>query len=221
MRALLVEDDPDLADDVARALGAAGFVVDRCSDGEEAWFQGDVEDYAVAVLDLGLPRLDGLSVLRRWRSASRTMPVLILTARGDWTEKVEGIDAGADDYMAKPFATGELIARVRALVRRASGHASALLTIGDLAIDTARMSAAISGRQVQLSQLEFRLLNFLAHQQDRIVAAGEIAEHLYGASDGSDTNAVEAIVTRLRRKLGSHAIETRRGLGYLLTGRTE
>lgn len=218
MRALLVEDDPDLADDVARALQGAGFVVDRCGDGEEAWFQGDVEDYAVVVLDLGLPRLDGLSVLRRWRTASRTMPVLILTARGDWTEKVEGIDAGADDYMAKPFATGELIARVRALVRRASGHASALLTVGELVIDTARMSAAISGRQVQLSQLEYRLLNYLAHQQDRIVAAGEIAEHLYGASDGLDTNAVEAIITRLRRKLGSGAIETRRGLGYLLTG---
>lgn len=218
MRALLVEDDPDLADDVARALGAAGFVVDRCGDGEEAWYQGDVEDYAVAILDLGLPRLDGLSVLRRWRAASRSMPVLILTARGDWTEKVEGIDAGADDYMAKPFATGELIARVRALVRRASGHASALMSIGSLAIDTARMSAAVSGRQVQLSQLEFRLLNYLAHQRDRIVGAGEIAEHLYGASDGSDTNAVEAIVTRLRRKLGSRAIETRRGLGYLLTG---
>jgi DNA-binding response OmpR family regulator len=218
MRALLVEDDPDLADDVAHALQAAGFVVDRCGDGEEAWFQGDVEDYAVVVLDLGLPRLDGLSVLRRWRAASRTMPVLILTARGDWTEKVEGIDAGADDYMAKPFATGELIARVRALVRRASGHASALLTVGELVIDTARMSAAISGRQVQLSQLEYRLLNYLAHQQGRIVAAGEIAEHLYGASDGLDTNAVEAIITRLRRKLGSGAIETRRGLGYLLTG---
>lgn len=221
MRALLVEDDPDLADDVARALTAAGFVVDRCGDGEEAWFQGDVEDYAVAVLDLGLPRLDGLSVLKRWRAAARAMPVLILTARGDWTEKVEGIDAGADDYMAKPFATGELVARVRALVRRASGHASALLIIGELAIDTARMSASVAGRQVQLSQLEFRLLNFLAHQRDRIVAAGEIAEHLYGASDGSDTNAVEAIVTRLRRKLGSSTIETRRGLGYLLTGRTE
>lgn len=220
MRALLVEDDPDLADDVARALAAAGFVVDRCGDGEEAWFQGDVEDYAIAILDLGLPRLDGLSVLRRWRAASRSMPVLVLTARGDWTEKVEGIDAGADDYMAKPFATGELIARVRALVRRASGHASAILAIGDLAIDTARMSATVAGRQVQLSQLEFRLLNYLAHQQSRIVAAGEIAEHLYGASDGSDTNAVEAIVTRLRRKLGSGAIETRRGLGYLLTGRS-
>lgn len=218
MRALLVEDDPDLADDVARALDAAGFVVDRCSNGEDAWFQGDVEDYAVAVLDLGLPRLDGLTVLRRWRSAARTMPVLILTARGDWTEKVEGIDAGADDYMAKPFAVGELIARVRALVRRASGHASAMLTVGDLIVDTARMGASIGGRQVQLSQLEFRLLNCLVHHQDRIVPAGEIAEHLYGASDGTDTNAVEAIVTRLRRKLGSAVIETRRGLGYRLTG---
>ncbi|MBN8844127.1 MAG: response regulator transcription factor [Sphingomonadales bacterium] len=219
MRALLVEDDPDLSEDVARSLAAAGFVVDRCSNGEDAWFQGDVEDYAIAILDLGLPRLDGLSVLRRWRAASRTMPVLILTARGEWTEKVEGIDAGADDYMSKPFATGELIARVRALVRRASGHASAMLTVGDLVIDTARMNASIRDRQAQLSQLEFRLINYLAHQQDRIVPAGEIAEHLYGATDGSDTNAVEAIVTRLRRKLGSSAIETRRGLGYLLTGK--
>jgi two-component system OmpR family response regulator len=218
MRALLVEDDPDLADDVARALAAAGFVVDRCDDGEEAWFQGDVEDYAIAVLDLGLPRLDGLSVLRRWRSAGRTMPVLILTARGDWTEKVEGIDAGADDYMAKPFAVGELVARVRALVRRAAGHSSTVLTVGALAIDTARMAATVDGRNTPLSQLEFRLLNFLAHRPDHIVPAGEIADHLYGVSDGNDTNAVEAIVTRIRRKLGSQVIETRRGLGYRLTG---
>lgn len=218
MRALLVEDDPDLADDVARALGAAGFVVDRCANGEDAWFQGDVENYALAVLDLGLPRLDGLSVLKRWRSAGRAMPVLILTARGEWTEKVEGIEAGADDYMAKPFAIGELVARARALVRRAAGHSTVVLTIGDLSIDTARMTAVVDGRQVQLSQLEYRLLNFLAHQRDRTVSAGEIAEHLYGASDGNDTNAIEAIVTRLRRKLGSRIIETRRGLGYLLTG---
>lgn len=218
MRALLVEDDPDLAEDVARSLTAAGFVVDRCMDGNDAWFRGDVEDYAVAVLDLGLPALDGLTVLKRWRAAGRTMPVMILTARGDWTEKVEGINAGADDYMSKPFANGELIARVRALVRRAAGHSSALFTIGNLTIDTARMSAAIGDQQILLSQLEFRLLNFLAHQSDRIVAAGEVAEHLYGASDGSDTNAVEALVTRLRRKLGSGAITTRRGLGYQLTG---
>jgi len=221
MRVLLVEDDPDLAEDVARALTAAGFVVDRSGNGEDAWFQGDVEDYALVILDLGLPGLDGLTVLKRWRSAGRTMPVLILTARGDWTEKVEGIEAGADDYMAKPFAVGELIARARALVRRAAGHATATLKIGELAIDTARMTASIGGQQTQLSQLEYRLLNFLGHEQDRVVSAGEIAEHLYGASDGQDTNAVEAIVTRLRRKLGSRAIETRRGLGYLLTGQIE
>jgi two-component system, OmpR family, response regulator len=221
MRALLVEDDPELADDVARALDAAGFVVDRCANGEDAWFQGDVENYALAILDLGLPRLDGLSVLKRWRDGGRAMPVLILTARGEWTEKVEGIEAGADDYMAKPFAIGELVARARALVRRAAGHASTVLAIGDLSIDTARMTATLDGCQAQLSQLEYRLLNFLAHQQGRIVSAGEIAEHLYGASDGSDTNAVEAIVTRLRRKLGSRIFETRRGLGYLLTGEAE
>jgi DNA-binding response OmpR family regulator len=221
VRALLVEDDPDLADDVAGALTAAGFIVDRCSDGEEAWFRGDVEDYAVAVLDLGLPRLDGLSVLRRWRSARRSMPVLVLTARGDWTEKVEGIDAGADDYMAKPFATGELISRVRALVRRAAGHTSAVLAIGALGIDTVRMTATIDGRQAQLSQLEFRLLNYLGHQKGRFVPAGEIAEHLYGSGDGTDTNAVEAIVTRLRRKMGSNVIETRRGFGYSLAGEAE
>jgi DNA-binding response OmpR family regulator len=218
MRVLLVEDDPDLAEDIARALAAAGFVVDRCSDGEDAWFQGDVENYALAILDLGLPRLDGLSVLKRWRSAGRTMPVLILTARGDWTEKVEGIEAGADDYMAKPFAVGELIARARALVRRAAGHANRILTVGDLAIDTARMTATIDGEPTHLSQLEYRLLNYLGHEQDRIISAGEIAEHLYGAADGLDTNAVEAIVTRLRRKLGSGIIVTRRGLGYMLTG---
>ncbi|MGV1684375.1 response regulator transcription factor [Sphingopyxis sp. NJF-3] len=221
MRALLVEDDPDLAEDVARALTAAGFVVDRCGNGEDAWFQGDVEDYALAILDLGLPRLDGLSVLKRWRGAGRTMPVLILTARGDWAEKVEGINAGADDYMAKPFAVGELIARARALVRRAAGHSSPLVVAGQLTIDTARMTAALGGREVQLSQLEYRLLNFLGHHQNRRVPAGEIAEHLYGASDGHDANAVEAIIARLRRKLGNQIIETQRGFGYMLTGQVE
>lgn len=218
MRVLLVEDDPDLSEHVTAALAAAGFVVETCSDGEEAWFQGDVESYALVILDLGLPKLDGISVLKRWRKAGRSMPVLILTARGDWTEKVEGIDAGADDYMAKPFAIGELVSRSRALVRRAAGHASSNLTVGELVIDTARMTAAMQGQQVMLSQLEYRLLNYLAHERSRISSAGEIAEHLYGASDGQDTNAVEAIITRLRRKLGSAVIETRRGMGYRLTG---
>ena len=218
MRLLLVEDDPDVAADLEEALGGAGFLVDRVRDGADAWFRGETEEYAVAVLDLGLPRLDGLTVLKRWRAAGRDFPVLILTARGEWTEKVDGIEAGADDYLAKPFAMGELIARLRALVRRAGGHASALITSGPLSIDTRRMTVLLEGREVRVSPLEFRFLNYLAHQGGRIVSAGEIAEHLYGTGDRNDANAIEALVTRLRRKIGSEAIETRRGLGYALGG---
>jgi len=218
MRALVVEDDDDLAEDLVLSLRAAGFVVDRCSDGEDAWFRGDVEDYAIAVLDLGLPCLDGLSVLKRWRAAGRSLPVLILTARGDWTEKVEGIESGADDYMAKPFAMGELIARVKNLVRRTAGQGSPILRIGQLSLDTIRMTVTIDGRPIMLSQLEFRFINYLAHQDGRLVPAGEVAEHLYGVADSTDTNAVEAIVKRLRRKIGSETIQTRRGLGYALAG---
>lgn len=216
MRCLLVEDDPDIQADIATAMEAAGFVVDRFADGEKAWFAGDVEDYDAVVLDLGLPVLDGLSVLKRWRAAGRGFPVLVVSARGDWTEKVEGIEAGADDYIAKPFQLGELIARVRALIRRSAGRTSDVTEIGRLRLDTMRMSAAFEGAPVQLSPLEFRLLNYLAHQPGRTVSAGEISEHLYGASDTSDANAVEAIVSRLRRKFGAGLIVTRRGFGYCL-----
>ncbi len=170
--------------------------------------------YAIAILDLGLPQLDGLSVLHRWRAAGRAFPVLILSARGDWTEKVEGIESGADDYLAKPFEMGELIVRVRALVRRASGLASPVLVCGRLALDTRRMAVALDGKPLRLSPLEFRFLDYLAHHHDRAVPAGELAEHLYGVSDSSDTNAIEALVTRLRRKCGAEMIETRRGYGY-------
>jgi DNA-binding response OmpR family regulator len=218
MRALLVEDDPDVSTDVATALHAAGFVVDSARDGEDAWFKGDVEDYDIAVLDLGLPRLDGLSVLRRWRSAGRSFPVLILSARSDWTEKVEGIETGADDYLAKPFEMGELVVRVRALTRRAGGQSSPMLSCGRLQLDTRRMSATLDGKPVRLSPLEFRFFDYLAHQRDRAVSAGELAEHLYGVSETGDTNAIEALVVRLRRKLGADVIETRRGFGYLLAG---
>jgi two-component system OmpR family response regulator len=218
MRALVVEDDPALAGDLSQALRGAAFVVEVAADGESAWFKGDVEDYDLVVLDLGLPKLDGLSVLKRWRASGRGFPVLILSARGDWTEKVEGIEAGADDYLAKPFEMGELIARVRALVRRAAGRASAVLEIGRLKVDTRRMSVSIDGRPVRLSPLEFRFIDYLAHQPGRAVSAGEIAEHLYGAFDAADTNAIEALVVRLRRKLGPGVIETRRGFGYLLQG---
>jgi len=217
MRALLVEDDPEIGPDIAIALREAGFMVEIARDGEDAWFRGDTEDYDVSVLDLGLPKLDGLSVLRRWRKAGRTFPVLILSARSDWTEKVEGIESGADDYLAKPFQAGELVARTRALVRRAAGHASALLECGPLALDTRRMTATLDGKPVRLSPLEYRLLDYLAHHQDRAVSAGELAEHLYGETESGDTNAVEALIVRLRRKLGAQMIETRRGFGYVLS----
>lgn len=216
MRCLVVEDDPDIQADLTRALDAAGFVVDVAADGEAAWYQGDVEDYALAVLDLGLPRLDGLSVLRRWRAAGRAFPVLILSARGDWTEKVEGIEAGADDYMAKPFEMGELVARLRGLVRRGAGLTTNVLQIGHLRLDTHRMSASWRGAPARLSPLEFRLLQYLAHQPQRAVSAIELAEHLYGGADTADANAIEAIVARLRRKFGPEVITTRRGFGYLL-----
>lgn len=218
MRALLVEDDRDIADDVTRALTCAGYLVEHAGDGERAWFLGDTEDFAVAVLDLGLPKLDGLSVLRRWRSAGRTFPVLILSARGAWTEKVDGIEAGADDYLAKPFEIGELVARVRALVRRTGGHATSLMSVGRLTLDTTRMLASVDGAPQKLSALEYRLLDYLAHQRGRAISAGELAEHLHGADGAVDANAIEALVARLRRKVGRDIIETRRGFGYVLSG---
>jgi two-component system, OmpR family, response regulator len=217
MRALVVEDDPDVGPDVVRALEGAGFVVELAKNGEDAWFKGDVEDYDIAILDLGLPRLDGLSVLKKWRGNGRMHPVLILSARSDWTEKVEGIEAGADDYLAKPFEMGELITRVRGLIRRTAGHAASTLNVGDLQIDTRRMTAHLDGVPLSLSQLEFRLLNYLAHHVDRAVPATELADHLYGANEAGDSNAIEQLVVRLRRKIGPERIETRRGFGYVLT----
>ena len=216
MRCLVVEDDPDIRLDLERTLQAAGFSVDAVADGEQAWYQGDVEDYDAAILDLGLPRLDGLSVLRRWREAGRIFPVIVLSARSDWTEKVEGIEAGADDYLSKPFQMGELVARVRGLVRRGAGRVSNVLVIGGLRLDTARMTAVFNGAPARLSPLEFRLLDYLAHQDGRAASADELAEHLYGASESGDANAIEAIVARLRRKFGAEVIATRRGFGYLV-----
>jgi DNA-binding response OmpR family regulator len=220
LRALIVEDEADVAADLARAMLAAGFVADIARDGENAWFRGATEDYDIVILDLGLPRMDGMSVLRRWRSEQRGFPVIILSARNDWTERVAGIEAGADDYLGKPFAIGELIARIRGLLRRAAGRTSMAIETGKLVLDTHRMSATCDGRAVRLSQLEFRCLHYLAHQPGRAVSSGELAEHLYGATDCGDANAIEALVMRLRRKLGHEAIETRRGFGYLLAGGT-
>jgi two-component system OmpR family response regulator len=218
LRALIIEDEAAVADDLVRALQAAGFVADLARDGDDAWFKGSTEDYDVAVLDLGLPRLDGLSVLRRWRADNRSFPVIIVSARNDWTEKVAGIEAGADDYLGKPFEIVELVARVRGLVRRAGGRASSSIRIGNLVLDTHRMSASYAGRPIRLSQLEFRFLHYVAHQRGRAVSAGELAEHLYGVEEAGDTNAIEALVVRLRRKIAPDVIETRRGFGYRITG---
>lgn len=218
MRALVVEDEREVADDLARALQAAGFIVDIAGDGDDAWFRGDTEDYDVAILDLGLPRIDGLSVLRRWRDGNRQFPVIVVSARNDWTEKVAGIEAGADDYLGKPFEIVELVARVRGLIRRAAGRASPAIRAGKLMLDTHRMSATYAGRPIRLSQLEFRFLHYVAHQGGRAVSAGELAEHLYGTAEAGDANAIEALVVRLRRKIAPDVIETRRGFGYLLPG---
>jgi two-component system, OmpR family, response regulator len=216
VRILLVEDEPRIAADVTAALGAAGYLVDTVGDGEAAWFKGDTEDYDLAVLDLGLPKMDGLAVLKRWRAGGRAMPVLILTARGSWPERVEGIDAGADDYLPKPFHMEELLARVRALIRRTGGHSSALLEAGPLSLDTRQMRVTLEGVPVALSPLEYRLVAYLLHHKGRVVPATELLEHLYGDDDAREANALEAVVTRLRRKLGPDVIETRRGFGYLI-----
>lgn len=216
MRALIAEDDGRIAADLDRALVAAGFRVDRVENGEEAWFRGGTENYDLIVLDLGLPKIDGLTVLKRWRAEGCESPVLILTARGAWSERVEGIDAGADDYLPKPFRMEELIARARALVRRSGGRGAARQQVGRLVVDLNRMTVAVDGVPVTVTPLEFRLLSYLALHQDRIVPPGELLEHLYGDEDAKEANALEAVITRLRRKTGPGVIGTRRGFGYHL-----
>ncbi|UXU76448.1 MULTISPECIES: response regulator transcription factor [unclassified Paracoccus (in: a-proteobacteria)] len=216
MRVLLVEDDPRIGADLDRALVAAGFRVERAADGETAWFRGGTENYDLIVLDLNLPRLDGLTVLKRWRAEGCDAPVLILSARGGWTERVEGIEAGADDYLPKPFRMEELVARARALVRRAGGRSNGVQHLGRLTVDLNRMTVAIEGVPVALTPLEFRLVACLLVNKDRVLAPSELLEHLYGDDESRETNALEALMTRLRRKLGPGIIATRRGFGYYL-----
>ena len=216
MRILLVEDEPRITADIAATLEAGGYIVETVSDGEEAWFRGDTESYDLIVLDLGLPKMDGLAVLKRWRSAGRSVPVLVLTARGSWPERVEGIDAGADDYLPKPFRMEELLARVRALIRRSAGLGASVIETGSLSLDTRQMRVKRDGVPIMLSPLEYRLVAYLLHHKGRVVAGAELLEHLYGDDDARDINALEAVLKRLRKKLGPDTIETRRGFGYII-----
>lgn len=217
MRILIVEDEPRIGADIEAALTAGGYTCEGVADGEDAWFRGDTDSYDLVVLDLGLPGMDGFTVLKRWRAAGRQMPVLILTARGAWPERVEGIDAGADDYLVKPFRMEELLARVRALIRRSAGQSNAIIKAGDLQIDTRQMRVYAAETQVQVSPLEYRLLSYLMHHKGRVVPVSELLDHLYGDDDAREANALEALIMRLRRKLGSGSIETRRGFGYVIS----
>jgi two-component system OmpR family response regulator len=218
VRVLIVEDEPRIAADIRQGLEMAGYVADVVADGEAAWFRAETEPYDAMVLDLGLPRLDGLGVLRRLRAAEVALPVLILTARDGWRERVEGIDAGADDYLAKPFRMEELVARLRAILRRTAGHASPVLRAGAVELDTRTRAVSVDGRPTELTALEYRLLAFLLHRPGQVVPAGELLDHLHGVGTEREANALEALLTRLRRKLGPGVIETRRGQGYLIAG---
>jgi two-component system OmpR family response regulator len=216
MRILVVEDDPELNRQLVAALSDAGYVVDKAMDGEEGHFLGDTEPYDAIVLDIGLPGMDGLTVLDKWRRAGRKMPVLILTARDRWSDKVSGIDAGADDYVAKPFHIEEVLARLRALIRRSAGHAASILECGPVALDTRVSRVTVDGNPVKLTSHEFRLLSYLMHHRDKVVSRTELTEHLYDQDFDRDSNTIEVFVGRLRRKLGVDVIETVRGLGYRL-----
>ncbi len=219
-RVLLVEDDAAILRDIRTVLEANGYLVETTSDGEEAWFKGDTEDYGAVVLDLGLPRLDGLAVLKRWRQNGRTMPVIVLTARGTWPERVEGIDAGADDYLGKPFQMEELLARLRSVLRRHAGQATSLIECGSVMLDERQMRVSVKGAPLALSALEYRLVSFLMRNRGRVVPQHELMEHVYAHDTEPDSNALEVLIGRVRRKLGVDLIETRRGFGYIVPGPT-
>lgn len=216
MRILLVEDDRDLSRQLGSALGEAHYTVDVAYDGEEGHFLGDTESYDAIVLDLGLPTMDGVSVLKRWREDGRTTPVLILTARDAWSEKVAGFDAGADDYVTKPFRVEEVLARLRALIRRASGHASPELICGAVVLDTRAGRVTVDGAPVKLTAHEFKVLSYLMHHRDKVVSRTELTEHIYDQDFDKDSNTIEVFVGRLRKKIPTEIIETVRGLGYRL-----
>jgi two-component system OmpR family response regulator len=216
MRVLVVEDDPELSRQLLKALTDSGYAVDHAADGEEGHYLGDTEPYDAVILDLGLPELDGVTVLKRWRASGRKMPVLILTARGQWGEKVAGFDAGADDYVTKPFHLEEVLARLRALIRRSGGHAAPELACGPVLLDTNSGKVTVNGALVKLTAQELRLLSYLMHHQGKVVSRTELTEHIYDHDFDLDSNTIEVFIGRLRKKLGVPIIHTKRGLGYQL-----
>ncbi|MBE1525623.1 two-component system OmpR family response regulator [Sphingopyxis sp. OAS728] len=216
MRILIVEDEPMLGPQLKATLEGAGYAVDLATDGEDGHFLGSTENYDAAILDLGLPEIDGLTVLDRWRREKRNFPVLVLTARDSWSDKVAGLDAGADDYLAKPFQTEELIARLRALIRRAAGNASSELIAGPVRLDTRSGRVTLDGAPVKLTAQEYKLLSYLLHHKGKVVSRTELIEHIYDQDFDRDSNTIEVFVTRIRKKLGADIITTIRGLGYQL-----
>ena len=214
MRLLVIEDDPNLNNQLVEALKDAGYAVDTARDGEEGHFLGDTEPYDAVVLDIGLPKMDGLSVLEQWRKDGRKMPVLLLPARDRWSDKVAGIDAGADDYVAKPFHMEEVLARLRALVRRSAGHASNEIECGPVTLDTRAGRVTVEGHLIKLTSHEFRLISYLMLHQGRVVSRTELVEHLYDQDFDRDSNTIEVFIGRVRMKLGVDIIQTIRGLGY-------
>lgn len=216
MRILIVEDEVKIAASIKDVLAHSGFVPEISTDGEDAWFRGGTEDYSAAILDIGLPKLDGLSVLRNWRNEQVNMPVILLTAKGSWAERVDGIDAGADDYLVKPFHMEELVARLRALLRRTSAEKKTQLHAGQLLLDTRQMRVSVDGAPINVTPLEFKLLNYLLHNRGRVISQEELATNIYFQDQEPDSNAVEVLLGRLRRKLKTDVIQTRRGFGYII-----
>src|SRR5262245_47854854 len=214
MRVLVVEDEPRIARQLVGAVADAGYAVDHAADGERADFLAQTEQYDAVVLDLGLPKVDGLTLLRRWRDAGLAVPVIVLTARGSWHEKVQGIDNGADDYVSKPFRVEEVLARLRALIRRASGQMTPQLRCGAVVLDPRAAKVTLDGAPVKLTSHEFRVLSYLMHHRGRVVSQSELTEHIYAQSADRDSNTVEVFIARLRRKLGASVVVTVRGLGY-------
>ena len=216
MRILIVEDEPTLGAQLRDAFAAAGFVAELADDGEEAQYLGEVEAYDAIVLDLGLPGIGGLSILNHWRAIGRNMPVLILTARGRWPEKLAGFNAGADDYLTKPFEMEEVIVRIRALIRRSAGHAATVLSCGPLELDTASGSVTVSRMPLHLTAQEFRILAYLMHHSGNVVSRSELMEHVYDRNSDRDSNVIDVLVGRIRKKMSVNVIHTVRGVGYRL-----